>query len=169
MGNNPSELVGDDLPVTNVNWFDTEEFVKKLSANTGQIYRLPTEIEWEYACRAGTTTDYHFGGDTLLIGDFNRWKRNSDEKLHPIGLKKPNPWRLYDMGGNVCEWTATLWDPAPWLKKNPDREPFDDNLRIVRSSSFMHGRIAHFRSDYAHAYEEKRPRNYTGFRVVRAM
>ena len=71
------------------------------------------------------------------------------------------------MGGNVCEWTATLWDAASWLRRNPDREPFDDNMRIVRSSSFLHGRIAHFRSDYAHAYQEKRPRNYTGFRIVR--
>jgi len=167
MGNNPSEFIGDDLPVTNVSWYDAEGFVRKLSDKTGHFYRLPTDAEWEYACRAGTVTDYHFGNDTLLIGEYEWHKGNSGGQLHPVGLKKPNPRGLYDMGGNVCEWTIDLWNPAHYYRRNPDREPFNDNLRIVRSSSYLHGRAAHFRSDYQHAYQEKSQREYTGFRVVR--
>jgi len=167
MGHNPSEVTGDNLPVTNVNWYDVMEFVLILTEKTGQFYRLPTNAEWEYACRAGTTTEYHFGNDTLLLGAYEWHKWNSGEKLHPVGLKKPNPWGLHDIHGNVCEWTATLWDPAPYYRRNPDRKPFDDNLRIVRSSSFLHGRMVHFTSGYEHAYQEKSRRDYTGFRVVR--
>ncbi len=167
MGANPSDVKGDDYPVTNVSWYDALEFVKKLSAETGHTYRLPTEFEWEYACCAGTTTDYYFGNDTSLIGLYEWWKRNSDSKPHPVGLKKPNPWNLHDMNGNVNELTATYFDPQPFYREHPDdgREFF--NYRIVRGSSFLHGRTDHFRIDYQHAYSAESQRNYLGFRVVR--
>lgn len=169
MGDNPSDVRGDSLPVTNVSWFDAEAFVEKLSGETGYVYRLPTESEWEYACRAGTDTDFYFGNDTLLIGEYDWWKRNSGDRIHPVGRKLPNPWGLYDMGGNVCEWTATLWDPMPWYRMHPERERFDDNLRIVCSSSYVHRRTAQFRSDYRHAYREHGSNQYTGLRVVREL
>ena len=97
MGVNPSYFQ-DNLqnPVENVSYDDAETFCQKLSKATGKQYRLPTEAEWEYACRAGTTNDYY--------GDYAWYKGNSQQTTHPVGQKKPNAWGLYDMRGNVWEW-----------------------------------------------------------------
>ena len=106
MGNNPSKLKGADHPVEHVSWEDAQEFIKKLNEKEGHTrYRLPTEAEWEYAARAGSTTAYSFGDD----GDESwpyAWHCGDCRKgpTHPVGQKLPNAWGLFDMHGNVWEW-----------------------------------------------------------------
>jgi len=109
---NPSaraDFKGADLPVFNMSWEDATEFCRRLSAKEGMTYRLPTEAEWEYACRAGTTTLYSFGDDPADLGDYAWYEGNSDGTMHPGGQKKPNAWGLYDMHGGVSEWCADLF------------------------------------------------------------
>ena len=101
-----------DCPATYVNWDDATEFCKKLTTierESGKLqadeeYRLPTEAEWEYACRAGTTTTFSFGEDESKLGEYAWFDGNAGEYPHKVGTKKPNPWGLYDMHGNVWEW-----------------------------------------------------------------
>ena len=104
MGNNPSHNKGRTKPVENVSWHDAVAFFGKLSDEEGVEYRLPTEAEWEYACRAGTTTTYSFGDDVSQLGEYAWHKGNSEHTTHPVGEKKPNAWGLFDMHGNVYEW-----------------------------------------------------------------
>lgn len=104
MGSNPSNFKGDDLPAENVSWNDATDFCKELSGMTKKEYRLPTEEEWEYACRAGNPGEYCFGDDYRLLKEYAWYAENSDQETHPVGQKKPNAWGLYDMHGNVWEW-----------------------------------------------------------------
>ena len=118
MGDNPSYFTGDNLPVEQVSWDDVQEFIMKLNEKEGtNKYRLPSEAEWEYACRAGTTTVYSFGDDKSKLGDYAWYDDNSGGKTHPVGQKKPNPWGLHDLHGNVLEWVQDRWhgnyDGAP--------------------------------------------------------
>ncbi|MGQ4809396.1 Hercynine oxygenase [Candidatus Entotheonellaceae bacterium PAL068K] len=106
MGNNPSFFIGNPkLPVESVPQPDVQEFIHRLNAKEGgDRYRLPTEAEWEYAARAGSTTDYSFGNDATRLSEFAWYKANSNEQTHPVGQLKPNAWGLYDIHGNVWEW-----------------------------------------------------------------
>lgn len=113
MGANPSLSKGDDLPVHNVSWQDTDEFCRKLSMRVGRTAQLPTEAQWEYACRAGTTTAYH-SGDQIADLDKVGWHGgNSGRKLHAGGEKAPNAWGLYDMHGNIREFVRDFYEPSP--------------------------------------------------------
>ena len=118
MGSNPSRFEGNDRPVENVSWDNCKQFIENLNAMpevkaSGLTFRLPTEEEWEYACRAGSTGDYCKLADGTEItestlGEVAWYEDNSDRKTHPVGQKKPNAFGLYDMHGNVCEWCDDL-------------------------------------------------------------
>ena len=110
----------DDDPVVYVTWNDAAKFCQWLSKKEGKTYELPTEAEWEYACRAGTTTSYFFGNDPKDLSDYAWYLGNSGNHTHPAGKKKPNPWGLYDMGGNVWQWCADWHGP---YDKNDVKDP----------------------------------------------
>ena len=117
-------------------------FCKWLSAKTGRYYRLPTEAEWEYACRAGTTTAYFFGDDPSQLGEYAWYYENSEEKYHRVGQKKPNPWGLYDMHGNVAEWVLDQYIPdfyqqfAGRTVRDPLAIPMTLYPRVVRGGGW---------------------------------
>jgi formylglycine-generating enzyme required for sulfatase activity/tRNA A-37 threonylcarbamoyl transferase component Bud32 len=133
MGSNPStKTKGPKLPVTDVSWPDCQDFIKKLNDKTKGGYRLPTEAEWEYACRAGTKTAYSFG-DVISKADANY----DGETIKPVGSYKPNAFGLYDMHGNVWEW-CNDWFGDYDLKENKDPQGVSNGERkVVRGGSFF--------------------------------
>jgi len=123
----------------NVSWDDAQQYVSWLSALTGQAYRLLSEAEWEYAARAGTTTAYSFGDDTVMLGDYGWYSGNSGSQAHPIGEKKPNALGLYDMHGNVWQWVEDCYHED--YKGAPDngsawKQDADCSSRVVRGGSW---------------------------------
>jgi formylglycine-generating enzyme required for sulfatase activity len=150
----PSYFKGsDDLPVERVSWNDAVAFCNKLSAREGlkpyyqtgtglptggDGYRLPTEAEWEYACRAGSTTRFSFGDEEASLGEYAWFDGNSDKKTHPVGQKRPNAFGLYDMHGNVWEW---CWDgyEENYYANSPGADPVGPSQaadRVVRGGSW---------------------------------
>ena len=118
-----------DNPVESVTWDDAQAYCRWLSEKTGKSYRLPTEAEWDYACRAGSTTDYYWGENSNgkasgnpNINDFAWCDANSGEAAHPVGQKKPNDWGLYDMSGNVIEWCSD-WYSGNYYGESPKNDP----------------------------------------------
>ena len=132
----------DGYPAISMTQHAASKYCQWLSAKTGHFYRLPTEAEWEYACRAGTTTAFWFGDDGEKIGDYEWYADNADFKYQKVGTKKPNPWGLYDMHGNVAEWVIDAYDAAGYQSlENGDRANpfrFSDKLypRTVRGGSW---------------------------------
>ena len=112
MGNNPSysKNCGDDCPVDQVSWNDVQKFVQKLNViQTEYVYRLPSESEWEYVCRAGTTTVWEFGDNENNLDNYAWSNKPGDDRSHKVGQKKSNNWGLYDMHGNVWEWCEDVY------------------------------------------------------------
>ena len=140
----PSSFKGEDRPVEKVSWLEAMEFCRRLSKHTGQEYRLPSEAEWEYACRAGTTTAYSFGDAAEELGEYAWYSENSESQTHPVGQKQPNTFGLYDMHGNVWEWCADDWhenykgapkDGSVWIKDNKNYEA-PETRKLLRGGSW---------------------------------
>jgi formylglycine-generating enzyme required for sulfatase activity len=175
MGSNPSEFKGPKNPVECVSWLDCQEFLKKLNATAGTqagTFTLPTEAQWEYACREGTQTRYSFGDDPAKLGEYAWWEKNAEESTHPVGQKKPNAWGLYDMHGNVREWCADWWD-KDYYAKSPAEDPAGPDSgpgRVLRGGSWGGGDPGPFRSACRCSYglPGYRVKDY-GFRVARTL
>ena len=153
MGKNPSQFKGPQNPVETVSWDDAVEFCRKLSAlpeekEAGRLYRLPTEAEWEYACRAGSEADYCFGDDKAQLDQYAWYDKNSGGTTQAVGLKKPNEWGLYDVHGNVWEWCADWYDEK-WYQQSPERDPVGPQTgerRVLRGGGWD------FNSNYCSAW-----------------
>lgn len=130
----------DNYPAICMTHLAAKTYCKWLSAKTGHYYRLPTEAEWEYACRAGTNTPYSFGAEKAKLGDYAWFGKNAGEGYHKVGLKKPNPWGLYDMHGNVAEWCLDHYFPDAYKKAaavNPFFPATEDYTQVARGGSWM--------------------------------
>ena len=139
-------------PVEQVSWEDAVEFCKKLSdlpeeKKAGRVYRLPTEAEWEYACRAGSKAAYSFGANSKTLGDYAWFGENSGNQTHPVGEKKANAWGLYDMHGNVWEWCSDWYGVYPKGSVSDPSGPSEGSIRVDRGGSWAYG-AANCRSAY---------------------
>jgi sulfatase modifying factor 1 len=153
-GSNPSRWKGDKNPVEQVRWSDAVKFCNQRSEMEGlkpcydvekwtcdfsaNGYRLPTEAEWEYACRAGTTTDYFFGASAAAAKDYAWFDKNSGGRTKPVGQKKPNAWGLYDMAGNVWQWCNDFYK-VDYYKESPKENPHgpaSGQTKVVRGGAF---------------------------------
>ncbi len=168
-GVNPSySPVCNDCPVETVTWFEAVAFCQALSVQTGYKVRLPSEAEWEYSCRAGTTTAYYFGNDIGEIDSYAWHNGNSDGTTHAVGGVIPNAWDLYDMHGNVWEWCSDWYDPSYYteLPAVDPMGPLTGDKKSLRGGAWYVPFLDHFRSAYRNAeYPSIGAYNY-GFRVV---
>ena len=177
LNSDPSEFKGDNRPVENVSWDDAQEFCKRLSAQTGKEYRLPSEAQWEYGCRAGTKTRFHFGEIiTAEIANYsgteiynNGPKREYRQQTMEVGMFPANEWGLHDMHGNVWEWCEDDWhsnyegapnDGSAWVET--DRE---STRGLLRGGAWKDVTPVHCRSACRHSNSRDRHNNCIGFRV----
>jgi formylglycine-generating enzyme required for sulfatase activity len=135
------EMGVDGFPAISMTQFAARHYTKWLSMKTGRFYRLPTEAEWEYACRAGTTTAYSFGDDPGALGEHAWYYDDSDDAYHPVAKKKPNPWGLFDMHGNVAEWVLDAHDKGFYASLGPTATdpvnwPHEAYPHVVRGGSW---------------------------------
>ena len=142
MGSNPSRFAGDpERPVEQVSWDDCQRFVEALNEMGIGTFRLPTEAEWEYACRAGTETRYYWGDDEDKeeVGEYAWYLENAGRQTHPVGRKKPNPWGLHDMSGNVYEWCQDWYaESYPDVDETDPTGPGAGLYRVMRGGSWHH-------------------------------
>jgi formylglycine-generating enzyme required for sulfatase activity len=135
IGENPSGFKSKDNPVETVSWYDAQTFCQKLSEQTKQTVQLPTEAEWEYACRAGTTTRFYSGDSEADLARVAWYRENSKDTTHPVGQKEPNTFGLYDMHGNVAQWCQD-WCDKDYYGKSVVENPQQGDERVLRGGSW---------------------------------
>jgi formylglycine-generating enzyme required for sulfatase activity len=177
MGKNPSHfqgaIVGNEnawLPVENVSWDEAIEFCMKLSdlpeeKAAGRVYRLPTEAEWEYACRAGSKSAYSFGESSKSLGDYAWFIENSKRQTHPVGEKKANAWGLYDMHGNVWEWCSDWYGDYPKGALSDPAGIREGSRRVLRGGCWD-GYAAFCRSAFRYGDDSMFQNDSFGFRLA---
>lgn len=162
---------GEDYPTLYVTWKDAVEFCQRLGKSDGNTYRLPTEAEWEYACRAGTSTIYSFGDDASDMEDYGWITDNAysirESYAHRVARQKPNPWGLYDMHGNVWEWCADHYQDDYYATSRKDNPlgPERGETRVIRGGSWRSS-DTHARSTFRFGFDPFAAENDLGFRVV---
>ena len=184
MGANPAVFKGDDLPVVNVSWLDAQAFISALDArDPGHRYRLPTEAEWEYACRAGSAGRWCCGDESAPLGDFAWFWRNCGDSLlagnwssqriranhgglHPVGLKQPNAWGLHDMHGNAFEWCQDWFDAYDASARTNPAGPASGARRVLRGGSWR-GSALHLRCAVRGRRDPAVALDHLGFRLCR--
>jgi formylglycine-generating enzyme required for sulfatase activity len=154
MPTNPSKFEGPNNPIDSVQWKAARGFCTKLAAKTGKPVRLPTEAEWEYACRAGTTTDYYFGDDPNTLTDYAWHEDNSNDTTHPVGQKKPNAWGLYDMCGNVWQWCNDWYGKMDYTTgpATDPQGPAKGDYLAFGNAHVLRGGAWHTEAGYSHSY-----------------
>jgi formylglycine-generating enzyme required for sulfatase activity len=168
MEKNPSTFTGDHRPVEQVSWNDVQEFILKLSAESGLAYRLPTEAEWEYAARSGGKREKWAGvSDKSRLADYAWYDANSGEKTHVVGIKKPNVLGIYDMSGNVSEWVQDRYGDLYYEESPRDNPqgPMAGSIRVLRGSSWYSTPKA-FRASLRSGSSPSSRYSYLGFRLV---
>ena len=178
MGENPSVFQGDkvagrdssEFPVETVSWEDAIEFCRRLSEfpnekRAGRVYRLPTEAEWEYACRAGTDTAYSFGDSSEELSEHAWLGENSEDRSHPVALKRPNAWGLYDMHGNIYEWCNDRKGDYPESAVTDPVGAAEGSGRVYRGGSF-HSSAGLCRSALRSRYVPSARGGHLGFRLA---
>ena len=170
MGVNPSHFRGDTNPVESVNFSDAKEYSRRLGElppekNSGNLYRLPTEAEWEYACRAGSTTSFCFGDDEAMLEEHGWFNKNAARTTHAVGGKKPNAWGLLDMHGNVGEWCSDSYSAYPSDPQTDPRGPEGGDPVVVRGGGWFYV-PQNSRSAHRDAYPKAARYVGLGFRLV---
>jgi formylglycine-generating enzyme required for sulfatase activity len=170
MGSVPSNWKDDNSPVERVSLDDVEQFCEKLSARpaekaAGRVYRLPTEAEWEYACRAGTATRFSFGDNESALGEHAWFTANSGEQTSPVGQKEANPWGLHDMYGNVWEWCGDWYEPYSTDVAIDPKGSVDGTYRVGRGGSWSNS-AANCRSANRYKLDSSYRYRILGFRLA---
>jgi formylglycine-generating enzyme required for sulfatase activity len=180
---------GGKRPAIGATWHNATTFCRWLSKKTGKTYRLPTEAEWEYAARAGTDTAYFFGNDAKKLGEYAWYEENSDQITQEVAQKKPNPWGLYDMLGNVLEWVQDFYSPTSYAgrSKNPPalnpKGPEKGKVNVARGGSWespaeeLRCAARAFEEDWWRYQDPQMPKSkwwlpqmgFIGFRVARSV
>ena len=174
MGRNPSHFTGNpNRPVEKVTFLDAVKYcslVSRREREAGRLpadyeYRLPSEAEWEYACRAGTTNLFGFGDDTSIADQFAWTAENSEGTTHPVGTKRPNPWGLYDMHGNVWEWCADWFEPYPATPLTDPVGPASSKFKVFKGGGWNQD-IEFARSANRFMMSPSNGIHFVGFRVA---
>ncbi|MGP0564537.1 MULTISPECIES: formylglycine-generating enzyme family protein [unclassified Nitrospina] len=169
MGRNPSKYKGPRRPVERISWNDAEEFIQKLNeTESTDVYRLPTEAEWERAARGGTTTRYYWGDE--IDNDYVWYYGSAEFQTHPVGTRKPNPFGLYDMLGNVWEWVSDWYDPEYYSKSPRDNPKGPETGRFkTRRGGAVTNLVTYVRSATRYRGPPGHRHYILGFRVARSV